>query len=175
MEKALHVLLVDDDEAFRATLRELLISRDHAIRVAEASSGEEALRIAAIGHPDVVLMDLTMPRMNGVEATRQLKTLWPDLPVIILTVHEEPVYERVAMAAGADGYIVKKTAGTALWPALAGIAPRRGGSRPERTMTVSRSPDADVAGDVEGKPPTSKTFAGESRQWPVWRVVPHLA
>jgi DNA-binding NarL/FixJ family response regulator len=110
-DAAMHVLLVDDDEAFRATLRHLLTRRDHAVRVEEAADGEEALRMVAVSPPDVVLMDLTMRRMNGVEATRRLKTWCPDLPVIIPTVHHDPVYERIAMAAGADGYLLRRPRG----------------------------------------------------------------
>jgi DNA-binding NarL/FixJ family response regulator len=86
----------------------------------------------------------TMPRMNGVEATRRLKTRCPDLLVIILTVHHDPVYERIAMTAGADGHLLKKTAGTVLWPALAPLAARRGRSGPGRAITVSRAPAAEA-------------------------------
>jgi DNA-binding NarL/FixJ family response regulator len=114
----MRLLLVDDDEGFRTALRDLLTQRGHDVRVEEAADGEEALQRVATSRPDAVLMDLTMPRMNGIEATRRLKVRWPELPVLILTVHDDPVYERTARAAGADGFLLKKTAGTALWPAL---------------------------------------------------------
>jgi CheY-like chemotaxis protein len=86
----MRVLLVDDDEEFRATLRHLLTQRGRPVQVEEAADGEEALRMVANSLPDVVLMDLTMPHMNGMEATRRLKSRWPRLPVIILTVHDDP-------------------------------------------------------------------------------------
>jgi DNA-binding NarL/FixJ family response regulator len=114
----MRILLVDDDEGFRAALRHLLTQRGREVRVDEAADGEEALQRVATSRPDAVLMDLTMPRMNGIEATRRLKVRWPELPVLILTVHDDPVYERTARAAGADGFLLKKTAGTTLWPAL---------------------------------------------------------
>jgi DNA-binding NarL/FixJ family response regulator len=114
----MRILLVDDDEGFRTALRHLLTQRGRDVRVQEAGDGEEALQRVATSRPDAVLMDLTMPRMNGIEATRRLKVRWPELPVLILTVHDDPVYERTARAAGADGFLLKKTAGTALWPAL---------------------------------------------------------
>jgi DNA-binding NarL/FixJ family response regulator len=167
-ETRMNVLLVDDDEAFRATLRQLLTSRDHAVRVEEAANGEEALGMVAVSPPDVVLMDLTMPRMNGVEATRRLKTRWPDLPVIILTVHHEPVYERVALAAGADGYVLKKTAGTALWPALAPFAERGGRPGHGQAMTESRARQGFDAVSVR------EPRQGRFRNSPDWQMLPKL-
>jgi DNA-binding NarL/FixJ family response regulator len=128
----MRILLVDDDEGFRATLRHLLTQRGHGVRVEEAADGEEALKRVATSQPDAVLMDLTMPRMNGIEATRRLKVRWPELPVLILTVHDDPVYERTARAAGADGFILKQTAGTRLWPALVLLVSRAASGGPER-------------------------------------------
>ena len=136
----MRILLVDDDEGFRATLWRLLTLGGRAVQVEEAADGDEALRMVAHRRPDVVLMDLTMPRMNGIEATRHLKTRCPDLPVIILTVHDDPVYERVARAAGADAFLQKKTAGAALWPALASLVPSGRPAGPERALFAHRPP-----------------------------------
>lgn len=136
----MRILLVDDDEGFRATLRRLLIQGGREVQVEEAADGEEAVRMVANRRPDVVLMDLTMPRMNGLEATRQLKTRWPGLPVVILTVHDDPVYERTARAAGADRFLLKKRAGTALWPALVPLVPGGGSAGPERALFGPRPP-----------------------------------
>jgi DNA-binding NarL/FixJ family response regulator len=136
----MRILLVDDDEGFRATLWRLLTQGERAVQVEEAADGEEALRKVAHRRPDVVLMDLTMPRMNGIEATRRLKTRWPDLPVLILTVHDDPLYERTARAAGADGFLLKKTAGTTLWPALTSLVPTGRFAGPERTLFADRPP-----------------------------------
>jgi CheY-like chemotaxis protein len=136
-EATMHILLVDDDTSFRATLWRLLARGGRAVQVEEATDGEEAVRLVATRRPDVVLMDLTMPRMSGVEATRRLKTRWPDLPVIVLTVHDDPVYERTARAAGADRFLLKKTAGTALWPALVSLVPPSGSAGPDRALISS--------------------------------------
>jgi DNA-binding NarL/FixJ family response regulator len=132
----MRILLVDDDEGFRTALRHLLTQRDHEVRVDEAADGEEALQRVATRRPDAVLMDLTMPRMNGIEATRRLKVRWPELPVLILTVHDDPVYERTARAAGADAFLLKKTAGTALWPALTPLVGGTSGVGPEVSQAV---------------------------------------
>lgn len=137
----MRILLVDDDEGFRATLWRVLTRGERAVQVEEAGNGEEALQRVATRRPDVVVMDLTMPRMNGVEATRQLKARWPDLPVIVLTVHDDPVYERTARAAGADRFLLKKTAGIALWPALVSLVPG-GSAHAERPPSTGRPPVA---------------------------------
>ncbi len=133
----MRILLVDDDDSFRATVRDLLTRRDDMVHVEEARDAEMALRVVASRRPDVVLMDLTMPGVNGIEAMRRLKARWRDLPVVVLTVHDHPIYERTARAAGADAFVVKKTAGTALWSVIARLAgtvagpidrPRAGGA-----------------------------------------------
>ena len=116
------LLVVDDDPGFRETLRILLTQRDEVVVLGEAESGEEALRLAETLRPDVILMDLVMPRMNGLETTRRLKARWPALGIIIITVHDDEAYRRTALAAGAEGFLVKKTLGVDLWPTLLKIA-----------------------------------------------------
>ena len=128
----MRVLLVDDDDGFRDTLRSVLCRPGREIEVDEASDGQAGIRLVARRRPDAVVMDITMPGMSGLEATRRLKASWPELPVIVLTVHDEPVYERTARAAGADAFLLKKTAATALWPALERLA------SPERARGDSR-------------------------------------
>ena len=118
---AIRFLLADDDAGFRATLRQLLERRVEAQVLGEAGNGEEAIQLTNNLRPDVVLMDLAMPRMNGLEATRQLKARWPDLAVIVLTVHDEDVYRRTALAAGATAFLQKKMLGVDLWPTLVRI------------------------------------------------------
>ncbi|HSB68020.1 MAG TPA: response regulator transcription factor [Candidatus Methylomirabilis sp.] len=114
----IRLFLVDDDARFRETLRQLLLQRKEAIILGEAKDGEEALQLTSKVRPDVVLMDLAMPRMNGLEATRRLKARWSDLAVIILTVHDDAAYRKTALAAGAEAFLVKKTLGMDLWPTL---------------------------------------------------------
>ena len=114
----IRLLVVDDDPGFRLTLRDLLSQREEAVVLGEAGSGEEALRLVDALRPDVVLMDLAMPGMNGVEATRRLKIHRPDIVVIITTVHDEEAYRRTALAAGAEAFLEKKTLGANLWPTL---------------------------------------------------------
>jgi len=114
----MRVLLVDDDVRFRETLRQLLAQRVEAVILGEAGDGEEALRLAESLRPDVVLVDLAMPGMNGLEVTRHLKARWPGVQVVIITVHDDEAYRRTALAAGAEAFLVKKTLGIDLWPTL---------------------------------------------------------
>jgi DNA-binding NarL/FixJ family response regulator len=122
----IRLLVVDDDPGFRETVRVLLAQRKGALVLGEAGSGEEALRLAGDLHPDIVLMDLTMPRMNGLEATRLLKARWPAVTVVITTVHDDDAYRRTALAAGAEAFLVKKTLGVDLWPTLLRIVGKEG-------------------------------------------------
>lgn len=103
----LRVLFADDSTTFRAGFRGALAGRDDLLLVGEARDGEEALRLAEALQPDVVVMDLNMPELNGVDATRQLAQRSPHIAVLVLTMFDddESVFE--AMRAGARGYLVK--------------------------------------------------------------------
>ncbi|MDW8367842.1 MAG: response regulator transcription factor, partial [Abditibacteriales bacterium] len=104
------ILLVDDHVVLRDGLK-LLINRQSDMEVVgEAGDGEEALRKVRQLNPDVVLMDLSMPSVNGVEATEALKRSHPHIKVLVLTVHEGDIYLQPALKAGARGYIVKRAA-----------------------------------------------------------------
>jgi DNA-binding NarL/FixJ family response regulator len=101
------VLIVDDHPVFRGGLRALLASTDGIEVVGDAASGHEAVTLAAELRPDVVVMDLHMPGMNGVEATRELAVRAPDVRVLILTMFEDDESVFAAMRAGASGYLLK--------------------------------------------------------------------
>ena len=104
----MRVLLADDHALFREGLRSLLRTRDIEV-IGEASDGSEAVSLARELSPDVILMDLTMPGMGGLEATRLISAELPDIRVVILTVSEadEDLFE--AIRSGAQGYLVKST------------------------------------------------------------------
>lgn len=102
------VLIADDSEVVRGALRRLL-ERDRLFRVVgEAGDGDEAVRLARELRPDVVLMDIRMPRLDGLQATRLIKADRPEARVIILTVHEEDTYRQAAGESGADAFLPKK-------------------------------------------------------------------
>jgi DNA-binding NarL/FixJ family response regulator len=100
------LLLADDHRMLREGLRRTMEEEGFEV-VGEAADGEEALRLAAKLRPDVVLMDVTMPVLDGVEATRQLHEHLPEIPVVILTMHADREVLARAIRAGAAGYLVK--------------------------------------------------------------------
>jgi DNA-binding NarL/FixJ family response regulator len=107
MSAPLRVLLADDHPVFRKGMRALLASLPAAEVVGEAADGEQAVQLAAECRPDVVVMDLNMPGVNGVEATRRIVTARPETGVLVLTMFEDDDSVFAAMRAGARGYLVK--------------------------------------------------------------------
>lgn len=103
------VLLVDDHRLVRAGLRMLLDSTSDLKVIAEAANGDDAIRLAAEYHPDLILMDLRMPGVDGVEATRQITAAHPKSKVLVLTTFGDDDHLFPALAAGASGYLVKDT------------------------------------------------------------------
>lgn len=106
----IRVLLADDHAIVRAGLRRIVEESGDMEVVAEADTGKGALVQARAHRPDVAVIDITMPDMDGLEVTVRLKNLAPDLPVLILTMHEEDQYVVRAVEAGALGYITKQSA-----------------------------------------------------------------
>jgi len=120
--KPITVILVDDHDVVRTGLRSFLNTQEDVKVVAEARNGEEALLRAEEMKPDIVIMDITMPGMDGLEATRQLKARNPESLVLALTVHEDKQYFMEMLAAGASGYITKQAAADDLVAAIRAIA-----------------------------------------------------
>jgi DNA-binding NarL/FixJ family response regulator len=102
----IRLLLADDHRMLREGLRRTMEEEGLEV-VGEAADGEEALRLAAKLRPDIILMDVTMPILDGVEATRQLHEHLPEIPVVILTMHADREVLARAIRAGAAGYLVK--------------------------------------------------------------------
>jgi DNA-binding NarL/FixJ family response regulator len=103
----LRILVVDDHALVRSGLRTLLSSLTHLTIVAEAADGQEAIAQAADLHPDIILMDLHMPGLNGVEATRQIAQASPQVGIVVLTMLEDDASVFAALRAGARGYLLK--------------------------------------------------------------------
>ena len=120
--KPITVILVDDHDVVRTGLRSFLNTQEDVKVVAEARNGEEALLRAEEMKPDLIIMDITMPGMDGLEATRQLKARNPDCLVLALTVHEDKQYFMEMLAAGASGYITKQAAADDLVAAIRAVA-----------------------------------------------------
>ena len=116
-------LMVDDHAAFLDELAHFLAENRETDVVGRASSGEEALEQTKALQPDLVLMDLAMPDMGGLEATRRLKTETGAPRVIMLSLHKHPLYRLAALDAGADGFIPKSELGAALLPMIHSLFP----------------------------------------------------
>ena len=106
----IRLLLVDDHEVVRTGLRMLLESQSDIKILAEASTGAEAIQMAIEFKPDVVVMDITLPDITGIEATRRLKERQPEIAVVALTIHEDEQYFFEMLQAGASGYVPKRAA-----------------------------------------------------------------
>ncbi len=116
------VMLVDDHAVVRKGLRALIESAPGWEVCAEASEGYEALRIASDVRPDIIVMDLSMPKLGGIDATLQLRKLLPDIEVLILTMHESDRLMGQALRAGVRGYLLKNESEDKLIEALNALA-----------------------------------------------------
>lgn len=109
MEK-IHLLLVDDHEVVRSGLRMLLENEADLDIVGEADTGERALEMVKLLTPDVVIMDITLPDISGIDITRRIKGEYPSVAVVALTIHEDQQYFFEMLQAGASGYVPKRAA-----------------------------------------------------------------
>jgi DNA-binding NarL/FixJ family response regulator len=103
----MRLAIVDDHELARASLRNMLTDEPDIEVVGEAANGREALLLCSRLRPDLVLMDVRMPEMDGLAATREIKQRYPQISVLMLTMHENPDYLFEALKAGAAGYVLK--------------------------------------------------------------------
>ena len=143
----IRLLLADDHVVLRAGLKALFNAQPDIEVVAEAADGEEAVRKSREVAPDIVLMDITMPGLSGLEATRQIKSQNPEIKVLALTVHEDESYLHQMLHAGASGYVPKKAADTELMAAIR--ATYRGEHFIHSSMT------AGLVAELRGKEPAS--------------------
>ena len=119
------ILIVDDDAQIRCSLRAVLDSMDHVAVVAEAVDGHEAVELTRLHRPNIVLMDIGMPRLSGLDATARIAREAPRVRVIIVSLHTDPACVHEALAAGARGYVPKDAAPTELEAAIRFVS--RGG------------------------------------------------
>ncbi len=136
MTAARRVLIVDDDDLMRAGLRAVLSSDDSIIVVGEAATGREAIDLVRRDKPDVVLMDVRMPEMDGIAATRAILATAPDCRILILTTFEDDDYVFGALNAGASGFLLKRTRPEQLIEAIHVIATGDSLLSPSVTRTV---------------------------------------
>ncbi|HEX7744705.1 MAG TPA: response regulator transcription factor [Micromonosporaceae bacterium] len=149
MTPPLRVLVADDDDLMRAGLRAVLASDDTIHVVAEAADGREAIRQTRATRPHVVLMDVRMPNLDGIAATREIVTAVPSTRILMLTTFEDDDYVFGALSAGASGFLLKRTQPEQLIAAIHVIAAGESLLSPSVTRTVidrmARQPRPDPA------------------------------
>jgi two-component system response regulator NreC len=150
MPKPITVLLVDDHAMFRAGIRALLEAEGHVEVLGEGASGDEAVDLVRQLKPDVVVMDLSMPGSNGLEATRRIAALELQTHVLVLTVHAEEEYLVPVVEAGASGYLTKTSADTDLLEAIRIVARGQVFLPPKATTLLLKKYKASEADEAAG-------------------------
>ena len=125
MEQKTTILLADDHQLLRAGLKLLLQRYAELEVIGEAADGEETLAFFNQRRPDLLLLDLSMPKMNGLECMKEIKSRYPKTKIIVLSMHEDETYIREAMTSGASAYVHKSAADTDLYKAISTV--RSGG------------------------------------------------
>jgi len=173
----LKILIVDDHEIIRRALRSLLLSRPEWTVCGEAADGLEAIEATRQQNPDVVLMDISMPGMDGIEVTRVLRKDFPNVRVLILSQNDPQITQKHAEMAGAAGYVAKADISRRLLAAIDEIVgPRNGASGPKAELSESigesrqsKTPWLEGGGEmgamIRGKD-WSETALGRLEDWP---------
>jgi two-component system, NarL family, response regulator NreC len=121
----LRIVLADDHTLVRHGLRKVLQDQSDWEVVGEADDGREAVRLVQELKPDVAILDIAMPRLNGIEATRQIARRFPDVQVLVLSMHADEPYVTQVLRAGATGYLLKDSADTDLIKAVAAVSQKK--------------------------------------------------
>jgi DNA-binding NarL/FixJ family response regulator len=151
--KKLRILLADDHKIVREGLRTLINSQPDMQVVGEAANGREVLVKARELKPDVVVMDLSMPELNGLQATERLKIERPEMKVVALTAHEDEGYLRQLCKVGAAGYVLKRSAGDELVKAISEVA--KGGVHYEASLASKALAKQAAGSPAKGESHTS--------------------
>jgi DNA-binding NarL/FixJ family response regulator len=121
MDKKIRIMLADDHTILRDGIRALIEDEPDMVVIGEAEDGRTTVKLACELEPDVVIMDIAMPLLNGLEATRQIKRTCPKVQILVLSMHDNEEYIRQVLAAGAMGYILKDAAACELLSAIRAV------------------------------------------------------
>jgi len=136
MTRKIRTLLVDDHALFRSGLRHILTGQPDMEVVGEAANGEDAIQAAFTLRPDVIVMDIGIPGLNGVEATRRIIQEMPKSQILVVSMHKDSVYVRETLRAGARGYVLKDSIDTEFVTAVRAVARGEGSLSPAISDTV---------------------------------------
>jgi two-component system, NarL family, response regulator LiaR len=156
IQQPIKVMLVDDHMVVRSGLGTVLAVYDDMLLVGEAKDGDEAIRLCEKLQPDVILMDMVMPKMDGVAATKTIKERWPHIQVIALTSFKEKEYVEGALKAGASGYLLKNVSAEELVNAIRKAAAGQPSLSPEAAQVLIQR--------VNEPPAPGKDLTGRERE-----------
>jgi len=142
---SISVLIVEDHPVVRSGIRMLLTEEGDIDVVAEASNGREALEFLENNRPDLLLLDISMPEVNGLEVTQHVREKYPSMPILILTMHEDERYFFQLLRAGATGYIVKGAAPNDLVSAVRAVAAGQAYLYPSLARLLAKEPDTTLS------------------------------
>jgi DNA-binding NarL/FixJ family response regulator len=145
------VVVADDHQMFREGLLSMLQEQDGVAVIADAPDGRTAVKLAEESHPDVVIMDVTMPDLNGIEATRQIKAKCPDVQVVGLSMHADRQFVTDMLEAGASGYLLKDCSFSELLASLQAAVAREVYLSPKIASVFVRAYDASGADEGGNK------------------------
>jgi DNA-binding NarL/FixJ family response regulator len=164
---ALKLLLADDHEIMRKGLRSLLEAQRDCDIVGEAADGRQAVALTKELSPDIVILDISMPSLNGLEATRQILKIRPQTKVLVLTIHDADPLIRDVLDAGARGYILKADAGRDLITAVESL-------RRNKTFFTSRVAQMVLDGFLKGDSHSTQAYGEGTRLTPRQREIVQL-
>jgi DNA-binding NarL/FixJ family response regulator len=116
--KNFEILLADDHTIFRKGIRKIVEEIDGLAICGEANDGLELLELLKTKHPDLIILDISMPNLRGLEATEEIKKLYPEIKVLLLTMHKKKSFVQLGLKAGADGFLLKEDADSELYRAI---------------------------------------------------------
>jgi DNA-binding NarL/FixJ family response regulator len=146
-DEPIRIVIADDNDVVRRGLRAHISAQSGLAVIGEAADGEQACACARALHPDVILLDLSMPGVSGVEAAQRITADHPDVRIIVVTGHEERSYVALLTQAGAAGYVLKRTAAASLVQAIQAVA--AGGSFIDPAVADDAEHDTAIAGPSE--------------------------
>jgi DNA-binding NarL/FixJ family response regulator len=144
--RPVRIAIVDDHDLARESLRDMLVDQPDLEVVGEAASGQEALSLCSRLHPDIVLMDVRMPDMDGIRATERIKRQHPKISVLMVTMHDNPDYLLEALRAGAAGYVLKDASQYQVVAALRRVSEGESPLDPALAARLVKRLDAEAGG-----------------------------
>lgn len=123
--KNFEILLVDDHAIFRKGIRKIIEEIDGVAVCGEANDGLELLELLKTTHPDLIVLDISMPNLRGLEATEEIKKLYPEIKILLLTMHKKKSFVQLGLKAGADGFLLKEDADSELYRAIDSLRQER--------------------------------------------------